>query len=283
MAPLKLPDGVALRSPSPGPPNWPVYIDGSPWLKFCASVASLGIQGSLIFEAAGFEAKTTTGSGTSTSTELTVMTTAATNSIPLTALETIFGRLCLNNYKKAEKISSTAMRLRSLIPEKYDGQHFRTARTLCDHSKTLPPEEVMIQLFLLGNNFTLRRDGVIDYPGHDERIISLLYQLGQNGLQHIKRLLSIQNPVSEAIKEQLFASILRSEDLAMLQFILTTTVDVNVNIRDRKWGFNMTPIAFAAVLKMKKSHWVSSAYLSTLEPMSPGEITCSLQSTALWN
>jgi len=186
------------------------------------------------------------GSASSTLTRVTVLTSPATKSMRMTALDTVFGGRSLENHREAERISSTAMRLRNLIPEEYDSQHLRTAEILCDRSTTWPSEEVMIQLFLLGNNFIPSKDGHIDFRSHDERIVNLLYQLGQNGLQHIKRLLSIQNPTAEAIKEQLFASIMRSKDLAMLQFILTTTVDLKVNIQGGQWGCAETPIYSAA-------------------------------------
>ena len=149
-----------------------------------------------------------------------------------------------------DRVSSMALRLRALIPETYDGQHFKTAEVLCDPSRAWPREEIMVQLFLLANNFIFQRKikspTLQSLSDHDERIAALLAQLAQIGPQDIKAFLSAQNPTVEAIKEQLFASILRSEDTAMLQLILTTGVNVNTVIGGSTDGVPISPLVSAA-------------------------------------
>ncbi|RYP23815.1 hypothetical protein DL765_000892 [Monosporascus sp. GIB2] len=192
-APLRTPDGVWLRTPSPELPNKHVYATwgmGSPWLMFLGSLPP---------------------------------PTAASE--PIRALDLVLGKDCASSAREMERISSTALRLHALIPEEHDGQHLKTVEALCDRSRTWPYEEIMVQLFLLANNFVFQ--STVRSP-------------------YLQSLFSAQDPTAEAIRDQVFASVLRSENLDLLQFILTTGVNVNKFIDEEIGGPSTAPLPFAA-------------------------------------
>ncbi|RYP33857.1 hypothetical protein DL767_004587 [Monosporascus sp. MG133] len=241
-APLRMPDGVWFRTPSPELPNKHVYTTWgveSPWLMFLGSLP-----------AAGFGAKATIRFDSSTPGEVAFIRLPTAASEPIRALDLVLGKDCASSAQETERISSTALRLRKLIPEEYDGQHLKTAEALCDRSRTWPCEEIIVQLFLLANNFVFQSNVKSMYfqsmSAHDQRIVALLHQLERNGLQHIKGLFLTQNPTAEAIRDQVFASVLRSENLDLLQFILTTGVNVNKLIDKDIGGSPTAPLPFAA-------------------------------------
>jgi ankyrin repeat protein len=167
------------------------------------------------------------------------------------------------NYVKGftglEEVFTTAMALRSIMPEGYNGQHLETAKALCDGSTTSTWEAIMTQLFLLANNFTENsklnpeeRTRSHDFRPHDERVVNILHQLRNHGSQRIEQLLSAQDPTAEAVKEQVFASAMRLEDPVMLKFILSIGVDVNTAIESDKVPFRLSPLYLAASIKNAK-------------------------------
>ncbi|KAK4166975.1 ankyrin repeat-containing domain protein [Cladorrhinum sp. PSN259] len=232
LAPLRMPNDVPLRTPSPGLPNTDIYVwcgPRSPWVTFWGTLPSLSVH--------GFGSTAITGFGSSLSE-------------PIRALDLVLDKEHRSGTQETDRVSLTVTQLCALIPEAYDGQHLKTAEALCDRSMAWPGEEIMVQLFLLANNFIfqprVRSASAQSMSRHDERIAALLHQLGPTGLQYIKPFLSAQNSTAEAIREQLFASILRSEDTALLEFILTTGVSVNTFISPNIGCSPTTALAFAA-------------------------------------
>lgn len=199
----------------------------------------------------------TTGLDSSLPAEAAVMIPPLTTALePMEALGLALAEKYESDVLGAEQLSSTVMGLRRIMPEEYHDQHLETAKALCAGLAIWPCEGIMTQLFLLANNFTLNGKLKPEEKGysqrkrpHDERIANLLYQLGRNGLQHVKCLLSTKGPTADAIKQQIFSSVMRLEEPAMLRFILTAGVELDTTIETLTgagWG---SPLSFAAGIK----------------------------------
>ncbi|RYP24671.1 hypothetical protein DL765_000398 [Monosporascus sp. GIB2] len=183
---LNMPDGIILRTPSPGPLKQQIYSPGksSPWL---------------IPEYMG---------------TLTMLSCGD----------------CIGDLRGSERVSWAAKKLRAIMPETYEGQHIMTAGALCDRSKAWP-HEILIQLFLLTNNLIVKGSG----RGGKKGVIDLLHRLGQDSPQLVERLLSMQTATVGAIKDQIFATVLKSGDLPLLRLILTAGIDLSGVINTGEW------------------------------------------------
>jgi ankyrin repeat protein len=187
------------------------------------------------------------------------ITSFATTSDSLRSIYMVLMRNYVSNPTGLEEVFTTAMALRSIMSEGYNGQHLETAKALCDGSTTSAWEAIMTQLFLLANNFTENgklnpeeRTRCHDMRAHDERVVNMLHQIRNHSSQRIRQLLSAQYPTAEAVKEQVFASAMRLEDPVMLKFILSIGVDVDTAIEPDKGSGHFSPLYLAARIKDAK-------------------------------
>jgi ankyrin repeat protein len=149
--------------------------------------------------------------------------------------------------------SWTATVLGTIMPEECHGQHQEFANALCRSTDTKGmTEALMIQLFLLSNNFTFH-EGFYDVPIeklaeiHDKRVLELFRESGMGGLEQLKRLDLVQGTIIAAITDQLFASALRLGEVALLRSMLDFGVNVDMPI-DGLYT-TMSPLEFAASIK----------------------------------
>ncbi|GAB1315418.1 hypothetical protein MFIFM68171_05628 [Madurella fahalii] len=233
----KTPEGIIICSP--GLSSWHIEWDGdAPWLQFLRSIRLLGDQAQLVSTAPWLSAGATS---------------------PWLTQDLVRG-ICdvleRNNtgiLQTMQSSSRIAAVLCAIMPEEREGQHHETTEKLCGLRKSVDHLEVlMLQLFLLSNNFTFRENNLarpIEETArlHDERMARILRRLGSNGLDHIKRLLSAGDVTAAAIMEKLFASVLRLEDLSLLQMMLKIGIDLGILIDTPKRG-QMSPLEFAATV-----------------------------------
>lgn len=150
--------------------------------------------------------------------------------------------------------SWTATVLSTIMPEECHGQHQEFANALCRSTETKGmTEALMIQLFLISNNFTFQ-EGDNDLPIeelaeiHDKRVLGLFRAFGMSGLEQLRRLGLAQGTILAAITEQLFASALRLGEVDLLRAMLDFGVNIDMPI-DGLRLYPMSPLAFAASIK----------------------------------
>ncbi|KAK3323145.1 ankyrin repeat-containing domain protein [Cercophora scortea] len=156
---------------------------------------------------------------------------------------------------------------RSGVNTSSHGEDFapRAATRTTGHTLILNPQAFVVQLFLLGNNFTLPEAGSSGYaangnPMHvtqDERVVNALQQIRRHaGPEHFKALLSMQNPYMDAIKEKAFPSVLRmaAGNLVLLKDLLETGVSPNTFINTpSRYASRQSALHYAAGIKDERT------------------------------
>lgn len=214
-----------LRSPSPVPLDPHSFIPTGPWLSFLNfENAYVGISGKEVVD--------------------TRLPPAST----LESFSTLFSKLTLGEIEIPLPTTSSEYgedRSRAMT-ERFSGITTKGS-----------PGYIMMQLFLLANNFTFFELNDPDWYHipiqerariHDERVIKLIQQAGSSNIASIKAVLSEKNPVAEAIREQVFAAALRTANLGLLQAILDTGFNPNITIALSN-GRHGSPTREAAMIK----------------------------------